>query len=752
MRKRPLASLCLVVILFFFLAVNRIPAPTQNAHEGQGARISVTGRVQRKELRRQTDRTVQVLYLTDLSGDSPPGKTAACYLKDGQAEPEMGCRVTVEGTCKISERASNPGQFDSYSYDLSSGISYRLNQAVILEKTVKYNRVGEALYRFRRFLSRKLSESLPEKESALMGTILLGEKGELDREWKKQYQRNGIAHILAISGLHVSMLGMGLYRLLRKGGVPMKLSAVLSALLLVLYGMMTGFSVSALRAIFMFSLHMLAVLTERTYDMLTALAVAAVLLLITQPLAVNSSGFVFSCGCVLGIGVLTPALTEGKGEFLRNVLSALSMGVITLPVSLWYTYQFPVWSMFLNLLVIPLMSYLMAAGILLLVMSIFCPFAAGLPALLITGVFRIFECACRVCESLPAHLLNAGKPEIWQILFYLAVLLGIIGMKKKLALPVRWLLVFLAAAVLMLRPGGKLKLTFLDVGQGDGIYMETADGSRFLIDGGSSSVGSVGEYRLIPFLQFQGTGRLDAVFVTHPDTDHCNGVEEILKLGADSGVRVNCLILPDISEKAKNDAYRNLVSLAEQSHVPVDYISRGQTIKKGDMTITCLHPKRGYETEDANASSIVLKVTYGNFSALLTGDLEGAGEESFLEYQKGRKNGEENHLESKQESKQENVQENGQENSRLTVLKAAHHGSAYSTGEEFLERFMPLYTVISCGEKNSYGHPHEELLRRLQECGTNTLITYRSGAITFETDGERVWVKQFLAEGSAADG
>ncbi|MCM1127244.1 MAG: DNA internalization-related competence protein ComEC/Rec2 [Lachnospiraceae bacterium] len=733
MRKRPLACACLLLTLLFYLAVNLFSPPVQG--QDMEGKVRVTGRIYQKELRMQAESPVLVLYLKDLSGVSPPGKAVICYLKSGQKEPEMGSRVTVEGSYRTFERASNPGQFDSYSYYLASGISYRLNQAIILEKTVTYSKVGEGLYRIRKFLSDKLSESLAEEESALMRTILLGEKWELDREVKELYQRNGIAHILAISGLHVSMLGMGLYHLLRKSGISMKLSAVLASVLLVLYGVMTGFSVSAVRAILMFSLHMLAIVTERTYDLLTALSVSAVILLVTQPLYVNYSGFVFSFGCVLGIALLTPALTEGEGGIferkksiltagVKGILSACSMGVVTLPIYLWYYYQFPLWSVLLNLLVIPLMSYLMAAGILLLAVSIICPSAVGPLTVLIRGIFRIFESACAVSEKLPAHLVNFGRPQAWQMFLYLAVLLLVIRMKKKVTLPVRWLAAAFGVLILLVRPGGELEITFLDVGQGDGIYVETAEGERFLVDGGSSSVGSVGKYRLIPFLQFQGTRRLDAVFVTHPDTDHCNGIKEILEQGEDSGIYVDWLVLPDIEEESKSDEYKSLVEAAKQNHVPVTYISRGQKLQRGELTITCLHPQKGYETEDANAYSMVLELDYGNFSALLTGDLEGTGEQSFLEYQKKR--------------------EENQESRSLTVLKAAHHGSKYSTTKEFLEMMNPSIAVISAGKGNSYGHPHEELLKRLQEQGCLIYQTSESGAVTVRVKNDRVEVEEFL--------
>lgn len=737
MRKRPLASACLLLILFFYLAVSLLPFPPRSLYEGDKRKVKVTGKVYQKEVKQQAGQTVRVLYLKNLSGDSPPGKGALCYLKSGQAEPEMGSVVTVEGSYKEFETASNPGQFDLSTYYLISGISYRLNQAMILEKTVGYSKTGEYLYRFKTLLSRKLSENLPEKESALMKTILLGEKGELDREVKELYQRNGIAHILAISGLHVSMLGMGLYHVLRKCGAPMKASALTAAFLLLIYGMMTGFSVSALRAILMFFLHMLAVMLERTYDMMTALSVAAVVLLIGQPLYLEYSGFVFSFGCVLGIGVLTPALTEGKGAvfqskkkvpagMLKFFLSAFSMGVITLPIYLWYYYQFPVWSILLNLVILPLMSYLMAAGILLLFASAIFPLAAYPLGLMIQGIFKIFELAFGINEQLPAHMVTAGKPAFWQMVLWMAVLLFVIFLKKRLALWIRWSFILLAVLALVWRPGNKLAVTFLDVGQGDGIYVETAGGSRFLVDGGSSSVSGVGKYRLLPFLRHQGAKKLDAVFVTHPDADHCNGVKEILEQNITGDIRVGCLILPDIGKEARNDAYKELEDAAGRNQVPVAYISRGQKLQAGGVSITCLHPKKGYGAEDANAYSTVLSLSYGNFSALLTGDLEGEGERDFSAYIRKREGGQ--------------IQGAG----KYTILKAAHHGSANSMPAEMLAWCRPYYTVISCGRDNSYGHPHKELLERLTDCGSEVMVTYETGAVTFETDGERVWVSRFL--------
>lgn len=732
MNKRPLGILCLMVILLLGLAVTLQPVsrPEYDSYEGEW--VSVTGRVCKKEIIMQRDKAVMVLYLEKLKGLSPPGDGAVCYLKEEQTEPPIGSTVMLEGRYKSFESPSNPGQFDAYSYYLISGISYRLNQAVIQEQSTKYSVWREKLYRMKRFWSEKLSLCLPGQEGALMKTILLGEKGELDKELKALYQRNGIAHILAISGLHVSMLGMGLYRLLRRSGIPMKVSAGLAAGVLVVYGIMTGFSVSALRAILMFSFRMLAVVTERTYDRITALAAAAVILLIGQPYYLLQSGFIFSFGCVLGLSVLTPALTqdrkglleEGKSFVFRIVkalLSAFSMAVITLPVYLWYYYQFPVWSVLLNLIVIPMMSYLMAAGLLLLAASVLCPPLVLPLAMMIKGICRIYEFICGVGDQLPMQLINFGRPENWQIIVYLAVLLLVIFMKKKLALLVRWLLAAAAIGILCVRPFAGLELTVLDVGQGDSIFIKSAEGYCFLVDGGSSSVSSVGEYRLIPFLKYKGVSYLDAVFVTHPDQDHCNGIKELLAQGRENGIQVGQLFLPDIGEEAKDEAYKELIYTAEQEETPVAYISRGQRFAKGKLELTCLHPQKGDAVEDANAYSMVLGLDYGSFSALLTGDLEGDGEKEFLSYVKVC------------------GYEQNQSGEGFTLLKVAHHGSKYSTDESFLEWTKPCFSVISSGA-NNYGHPAAETMERLDACGSQVLLTKEGGAVIIHVDKERITI------------
>lgn len=746
MRRRPLSMVCLIVILFIFLGTQFAERLPPALPEREGEKITVVGEVYRKEYTLKAEKEQKVLYLHLVSVEDPLYladtddklilQNIICYLKPDQELPEIGSTVRVKGKLKNFERPSNPGQFNAESYYHILKISFQLNQTEIQAKSDTYSHFRERLYEMKEYFSRILDSSLSERESSIMKTMLLGEKGAADREIRALYQRNGIAHIMAISGLHISLLGMTLFKLLRRMGLPACIRAGVPAVIILLYGFMTGFSVSSLRAVIMFAIHMAAFFNKRTYDMITAGFLAAVLLLLDQPLYLYSSSFLFSFGCIFAIGFLVPALTRERkkkgrqpGVMAASFLAGAALTMAGMPLQLCFFYQMPVYAVFLNMMVIPLMSFLMTGGIVLLLFYRI-PAVGATAASLITGILAVYEESCRFAESLPFHMILPGKPDKIQIGIYLTGMLAVIVLKDRISLKKRWALL-LGCAFLLFLPGRKeLTVTFLDVGQGDCIHISTMEGNNYLIDGGSSSVSSVGTYRMIPYLKEKGAEEIEALFITHPDQDHCNGMVELMQQGKEQGICIRNLYLPDIAENSRSEAYKELVTEAERNGIRVGYISKGQALIEDEFNLFCLHPEKGYRTFEANEFSTVLFLSFGEFRALFTGDVEGEGEKKLLQ--------------SLYEAHRDRYPEMPFRWSGITVLKAAHHGSAGSTGEEILTLLNPAYTVISCGKNNSYGHPHKELLDRLKRQKTEIMITYESGAITFHTDGKKLWVEEYL--------
>jgi competence protein ComEC len=236
-------------------------------------------------------------------------------------------------------------------------------------------------------------------------------------------------------------------------------------------------------------------------------------------------------------------------------------------------------------------------------------------------------------------------------------------------------------------------------------------------------VGQVGKYRIVPFLKSKGVDRLDYVIITHLDQDHISGLVEIIE---EDLFLINCLVLPYLKEK--EEKYLDLEEMAAAKNIRLQYITEGNSIHEGPLSINCLHPSIDFVGSTANSYSTVLSVNYGEFDMLLTGDLEDEGErlliQGFKEGSYRRKWGISPAVD-------------------IEVLKVAHHGSKYSTSEELLELLKPEISLISCSRDNWYGHPHPELLDRLVEAGSTDLITYESGAITITTDGEKLEIEEY---------
>lgn len=645
-----------------------------------------------------------------------------CYLERTDA-PAMGSYVAVEGKFRTFSHATNPGEFNSEDYYHIMGSQGRLMESRCLAKSASCDLFRERLCQLREYLALLLQASYPRKEAGIMRAMLLGEKGMLDTDIKSLYQQNGIIHILAISGLHLSILGMGFYKILRKIHIPNMVNIILSIALMYCYGTMTGMGVSIIRALIMFVFHLAAGLFGRTYDMLTAMTVAALSILIQQPLYLTQSGFLFSFGAICGIGLFLPAVEAHQfteNHFVRALFQGAGICLATLPVYLAFYYEFPPYSVLLNLFVIPCMVVIVTGGLVTMMAA-----AVVLPLgkyLALPGVclLWIYEKCCHICLSLPGHRWITGCPRGWQTASFVLMLAGVSLLYRRMKKRQFWTAVLLAVLVLTVHLPQGFEITMLDVGQGDCIYLTDGQGSHYLIDGGSSDKKDVEIYQIIPFLKYKGVRCLDAVFVTHPDNDHISGIRGMLEGYGEHGIEIGCLVLPDVAVKSRKEEYHTLEILAKEAGVPVQYIHARQSVQSKEIMSTCLHPVEGFACEEANAYSTVLYLRYGTFTALLTGDLEGEGETMVIE----------------------RLQENGIQN--VTMLKVAHHGSKNTTSEEFVKLINPRIALISAGQDNSYGHPHLETMERLTQAGCHIYQTPVSGAVTIRVKGGQVLVKEYL--------
>lgn len=511
---------------------------------------------------------------------------------------------------------------------------------------------------------------------------------------------------------------------------------------LMLYVMMIGVTVSALRALVMYLFRVGADMAGRHYDSPTALSAALVIVLIWRPLSVYDGGFWMSFLAVLAVIIVLPMFA---GLRFQSFWASVSINLVLFPVLIYYFYEFPLYSTVLNLFVIPMMSVILFLGIVgSLLSGILVAFGSMIPLgtwmlKLCRVILWLYERSCKITLEIPGARIVTGKPDIWQIAVYYGCLAVVLvwlyrirtekakrrrerteGDEKSRRLhryaPLFCGFIFVLGMFSLLQRLGDtngLQITVLDVGQGDGIFMRGPDGVTYLIDSGSSDVKNVGQYRIEPYLLSQGVDRLDYVFVSHGDSDHISGIEELLKR-QQIGVKIETLVLP--GKSVWDEAIRDLAMCAVSQGVRVAVVEQGQAVQEDDLEILCLQPSKECQIEAGNAASMVLVVKYKEFDMLLTGDVEGEGEKEL----------------------EENLHRFCADRT-FEVLKVAHHGSRKSSSPEFLDAVKPACAVISAGINNQYGHPHEETVDRIMDCGSKIYCTQDCGAVEIHViDGDVV--------------
>lgn len=696
----------------------------------------------------------------------------------GKCNVNIGSQVILTGKLSFWNKATNPGEFDAEKYYSNRDVLFAVKKAEIQKVSLSDNKILQNLKEFRLRQEAFLDEFLPYYNSAIMKAMLFGNKKEIEEEIKSLYQNNGIAHILAISGLHISLIGMSVYRLLRYLPLPRWVILLGSEIFLILYGCMVGFSASTFRAIFMFTLFLLSKVLKRSYDMITAMAASAIVQLLIHPGYLFDCGFQLSYAAIMGIGILLPALEEIvdliKNKYLRKGISlflpSFSVTLFTAPILIYHYYELSFFSIVLNFIVLPLMGPLLLAGIGLLcvgnvlaetigmigvtedigllsmlhlgsesnILSFAIQILAQIFSFAVNGILWIFETGCKLLELLPIGRKNVAPLPIWAMfIYYILVLMVTVSVKQKKHL---YQLVFVLVAALLLIFPQKLEFSvyMLDVGQGDCNVIFTKEGKCFVIDCGSTSKYNVGEKILIPFLKYHGSGKVDGVIVTHPDADHMNGVLELIKLGKEENISIKGIYIGEHSYTVEPEEWEELIELAAEQEVPIRGICQGDSLCTETCSMECIYPLRKQSGLTGNASSLVMKIECGGFQGVFTGDLEMDGEMQLLsEYG----NGEKNNAYREELVNYIDTERYGSSADNLLfaegscdLLKVGHHGSSGSSSTEFLKWVSPEYAVISCGENNSYGHPHEETLERLEKEGIKYLITYEKGAVCFQAN------------------
>lgn len=688
--------------------------------------IEIVGMVETSEIT-QSGKTR--LIVTDCSLESLEKKLDFEYrvmvFSDSPCSLEIGDVASFKGKLALFEPPRNPGGFDEITYysirEIDCSIFAESYQKLNQSEATIFSKIAE----FRNKMSNTYTLLLPKDASGMLRSLIIGDKADLGKDLKELYKIGGISHVLAISGLHISILSLIVFFLLKEGmRLNKRLCSMISIFFLCFYFLFSGGSVSTARAVIMSTIILMGNLFFREGDLLNSISLAALLILLKQPIYFWDIGFQLSFVTVTGLCLGSEIIKSQNGlpEWAKKYFcGSIVASMASYPLVAYYFGSVPVWGVFVNLIVLPFMGVLVGFGLLSGIAGILSVelgvFLSGIVYVIYAGI----EAVCTFVSNIEFHEWNTGyTPASFVIGIYVVMLLIYFYNEER-----KWtvLLVCVTVSVMFLnlnqsRIFQKVEITFLDVGQGDSSVIHTYDNVNIVIDtGGYSFEGmtkNTSQKILIPYFKQRGIQQIDILFLTHMDTDHSGGAVELLE-----NFDVKQVVISDF-DREPSMLLDELIETLHKKQIPLTTISAGQSLSlPNGLYIDCVYPFENSEAlgNEENSSSLALKLSYGKNSFLFTGDIGAEEEKQII---------------------------NSAEDIDVDVLKVAHHGSKYSSSEEFLADCSPKFSVISSGKNNVYGHPSNEVLERLNKLCPIYFNTADTGAVMFETDGKNIRVETML--------
>lgn len=686
-------------------------------------------------------------------------KNTYLYLKTSKKFTEKlkyGDKIKVKGSFSEASSQRNYGGFNYKEYLKSLKVygTIRANQLKVLSRN-RLNNIFSLANQVSSMVKQKIDSSMEESQASIIKGIVLGDSSDMDQEIQENFRISSISHILAVSGMHVSYLVIGINILLRNKVGKRKIRFI-TILFLIFYMFITGFSPSVVRASIMSILVMGAGILYRKNDIWTSLAISLFLILIYNPFLIENIGLQFSYIGTIGIMVLHKNVfrffrniriknRKWKYKFNRKVILfiskikeilavTLSAQLAIFPIMIYHFNLLGVYFFISNLLVSVIIGPIIIFSTIFIVFSlIFNPISKVICIvlkLLIQMLIVISNLA-----KLPFSKLYLSTPQIWTILLYYILIIifnfiyslytseklnntqvrvrNLIALAKyKIFLNKKKYLKKIFIIILMLFLfhfiPKNLEINFVDVGQGDCTFIVTPRNKTILIDGGGedSDEFDVGKSTLLPYILDKGYTKIDYIFISHFDQDHVGGILTILQ-----EIKVEKVIISKQEENSEN--YRKFLEIVKENGVSVAIVKMGDSvnIEKGIYFEILWPTSEQIQENKLNNNSLVMKMYYHNFSVLFTGDIEEKAERKILEIY------------------------NGEKDKLLSdVLKVAHHGSKTSTIEEFLNIVNPKMALIGVGKNNMFHHPSEETIKKLKKCRTSIYRTDEMGEITIHVN------------------
>jgi competence protein ComEC len=644
------------------------------------------------------------------------GKTQVFLYTQELPEINYGDRLKLSGSLSLPLASTNPGLFDYRKY-LSYQKIYSLfsvygSEDVEILGRAKISTFRSVILKIRQRIDSVIKMTLPQMESSILAGVMLGERSGLPKEIQEIFVDAGVLHTLAVSGLHVGLVLFIFYGFFQLMKIPRKVTYFLTILVVIIYVYVTGGRPSAIRAGIMATCGLVAVLLERDRHLYNSLALAALIILLFSPFALFDVGFQLSFMATLGILYLTPPfqnffklkLNRGFNYLLGSLAVSAGALVGVYPITAFYFNKISLIALISNILVVPLVGVIIALGFASSILGLFSLWLARMISMINRLLIDVLIKCIGFFASLPFSIKYVVSPSlIFMLAYYLFFIFlpktGTSRLARRLSIAFPLLFLFLVTGR-NLFPSHRLRVTFLDVGQGDAIHIRLPDRRDILIDGGGV-IGKfdLGEKVVIPYLLKNGTSRIDTIFLSHPHYNHIGGLISILKKFKVKRIYYN-------GQNYNDDLLEEFLQIIRKKKIPLKHIVYGEKIEYNGVKFHILNPRIMKENVDSN--SLVMKLSYGNFSILFTGDIDFRVQEEL-----------------------------SQEEIHNSILQIPNHGKGRISAK-FLYKANPEYGIISTKfQVKKWEEKYSQL---------KIFSTSKNGAIVINTDGESFKIEPMREE------
>ena len=631
-------------------------------------------------------------------------------IKMSQDIPSIkyGDSLYIEGEFKQPEEARN---YKGYNYKQYLKTKKIIGTVELEKVKILKSSNGSFIHNIQKYIRDTINGTLTDEEGNLLLAILLGDKDKLSEDIQESFNTSNLSHMLAVSGAHVSYIILGLTYVLQNSIIGKKNGKIVCIIFLLAFMAITNFTPSVTRACIMAILTLFSGIIYRKSDVYTNISVAALITLIFNPYGLLDLGFQLSYGGTIGIIIFIKRIQEKKSNskvinYIKQMaLVSIYANIIIIPIMMYHFNTVSLTFIISNIMASPILGIIVITGFLFIITSITVKPLTRLIAIFIKPILSILIKISQICSKLPFSNILVVTPYMFNVISYYAIILYCIKSKKnnKCKIIICLLIVLILINFIIYIFPQKLRIFFIDVGQGDSTLIITPDKKTVLIDGGGSDSFDVGEKVLLPYLLDRRILKVDYVLISHFDTDHCGGILTIMEK-----VKVKNIIISEQAEHSEN--YERFKKLMIHKKIRLIEVKKGDKIKIGRYSeFKILFPTSRLLSENPlNNNSIVAQFNYNNFKMLFTGDIEKLAEQQILKTEKAE--------------------------IRADILKVAHHGSKTSSIPEFIKAVKPKIALIGVGKNNTFGHPNQQTIKNLENIKCRIYRTDLQGEIIIKID------------------